>query len=311
MSAQEILNSSNLNKTEKIIRLAQLGWTVQQICEAIGSGYGFVWVVIKKRYPAAITTATAWTPDFNFNRRFGIEIEGYGVNMRVLATKLQEAGIPTTVEGYNHNTRNHWKVITDGSLSGDNTFELVSPVLEGEAGLAQLEKVSEVLVALRVKINKTCGLHIHFDASAMNIQGWKNLYKNYIEFETAIDAFMPNSRRANNNTYCKSLTKGWSKTSIFQSIDSCANVQAIARLYSSRYFKINAESYARHNTVEFRQHSGTIEFAKMKNWILFLDGLVKFSQSQVTASGELEKAAQFCSLETMNYLHTRCQELAA
>jgi hypothetical protein len=311
MTAQEIINSSNLNKTEKIIRLAQLGWTVQQICEAINSGYGFVWVVIKKRYPAATATATAWAADFNFNRKFGIEIEGYGVSMNILARKLQEAGVNATVEGYNHNTRNHWKIVTDGSLSGDNTFEIVSPVLEGEAGLAELEKVSEVLVALRVKINKSCGLHIHFDASAMNIQGWKNLYKNYIEFETTIDAFLPTSRRANNNSYCKSLTLGNSKTETFAKLDRCTMIQSLANLYSSRYFKINAQSYARHNTVEFRQHSGTIEFAKMKNWILFLDGLVKFSQSQVTTSGELEKAAQFCRPETMDYLHTRCQELAA
>lgn len=311
MSAAEILNNGNLNKTEKIIRLAQLGWTVPQICEAIGSGYGFVWVVIKKRYPAAITTATSWTPDFNFNRKFGIEIEGYGVSMQVLARKLQEAGVSTTVEGYNHNTRNHWKIVTDASISGENTFELVSPILEGEAGLADLEKVSEVLVALRVKINKTCGLHIHFDATDMNIQGWKNLYKNYIEFEATIDAFMPNSRRANNNTYCKSLTLGFNKTETFAKLDRCTMIQSLVNLYNSRYFKINAQSYARHNTVEFRQHSGTIEFAKMKNWILFLDGLVKFSKSQVTASGELEKAAQFCRPETMDYLHTRCQELAA
>lgn len=310
MNAAEIL-TSNLNKTEKIIRLAQLGWTVPQICEAVNSGYGFVWVVIKKRYPNAITTATAWAPDFNFNRKFGIEIEGYGVEKNLLARKLREAGIDAQVEGYHHNTCRNWKIVTDGSLSGDNTFEIVSPILEGEAGLAELEKVSEVLVALRVKINKTCGLHIHFDATNMNIQGWKNLYKNYIEFETAIDAFMPTSRRANNNTYCKSLTIGHNKTETFNKIDRCSMIQSLANLYDSRYFKINAQSYSRHNTVEFRQHSGTIEFSKMKNWILFLDGLVKFSQSQLTASGELEKAAQFCKPETMDYLHTRCQELAA
>jgi hypothetical protein len=310
MNAQEIITSS-LNKTEKIIRLAQLGWTVQQIATAINSGYGFVWVVIKKRHAAAAGTSLAWAPDFSFSRKFGVEIEGYGVNMNTIARKLREAGINASVEAYNHNTSSNWKLVTDASVNGDNTFELVSPVLEGESGLAELEKVSEVLVSLRVKINRSCGLHIHFDAERMPLQAWKNLYKNYIEFEAAIDAFMPQSRRGSTNTFCQGLTMGFAKGDIFAKIDSRTTVDSFSALYTSRYFKVNAQSFSRHKTVEFRQHSGTIEFAKMKNWILFLDGLVKFSQGQVAASGELERAAQFCSTATMDYLHTRCQELAA
>ena len=33
----------------------------------------------------------------------------------------------------------HWKLVTDNSLNGNDTFELVSPILEGEGGLEKLE----------------------------------------------------------------------------------------------------------------------------------------------------------------------------
>ena len=39
--------------------------------------------------------------------------------------------------------------MTDSSINGNDTFELVSPILVGEAGLRELEKVCWVLDLLR------------------------------------------------------------------------------------------------------------------------------------------------------------------
>ena len=72
--------------------------------------------------------------DYTFNRKFGIEIEAYNCTRERLARELREAGIEVMVEDCNHTTCPHWKLVTDGSLSGNNTFELVSPILVGEAG---------------------------------------------------------------------------------------------------------------------------------------------------------------------------------
>ncbi len=71
--------------------------------------------------------------DYTFTRRFGIQIEAYNCTRERLAAELREAGINVAVEGYNHTTCNHWKLVTDASLTGNDTFELVSPVLEGKA----------------------------------------------------------------------------------------------------------------------------------------------------------------------------------
>ena len=63
------------------------------------------------------------------------------------------SGIEVASERYNHDLRPHWKLVTDSSLNGNDTFELVSPILEGEDGLEKLERVCWVLDSCNVKIN--------------------------------------------------------------------------------------------------------------------------------------------------------------
>ena len=145
-----ILNQS-ITKTAKIQQLLLLGLTRRQVADLVTNGnYGFVQNVYKKMLEAGrfgqqpVITACPEL-DYTFNRRFGIEIEAYNCEKEVLARELREAGIAVAVEGYNHNTRDHWKLVTDRSLRGNDTFELVSPILEGEAGLQELQKVCWVL----------------------------------------------------------------------------------------------------------------------------------------------------------------------
>ena len=138
--------------------------------------------------------ATA-APDYTFNRKFGIEIEAYNCSRERLARELREAGIEVTVESYNHTTRPHWKLVTDSSISGNDTFELVSPILVGEAGLRELEKVCWILDLCDVKVNGSCGLHVHIDAAGFSMETWRNLALSYKHLEPVIDRFMPASRR--------------------------------------------------------------------------------------------------------------------
>jgi hypothetical protein len=305
MNADLIL-SSNLSKSEKARRLHGLGWSVKKIAETVGITYGTAWVAINKRNATITQIIAAFTIDMVFSRKFGVEIEAHGVNKQVLQNALLGAGINVQVAGRGAHLTNKWKVTTDSSILGSNTFEIVSPILEGEEGLSQLRKVSEVLISCRAKINKSCGLHVHFDAHNLSIGSWQNLYKNYIRLENVIDSMMPESRRCNNNTYCSSLKK---HNEIEQKIDGCRTVSNIAQLYGSRYYKVNAESYSIHNTVEFRQHSGTIEIEKMENWIRFLDSLVKYSEYGVVENNDFEILKKFCSPTLVDYIYGRIQSL--
>lgn len=217
--------------------------------------------------------------DYTFNRRFGIEIEAYNCDKHHLACELREAGINVVVEGYNHDTRDHWKLVTDASLSGNNTFELVSPILQGEAGLQELQKVCWVLEYCNVKVNNSCGLHIHMDAADFTIETWRNLAITYRRLEPVIDGFMPSNRR--NNIYCKTLSN------ISESrIREAQNITQLRSVFgNARYHKLNLEAYARHRTVEFRQHGGTTNFTKMENWIRFAANMITFAQQGMVNAG--------------------------
>ena len=200
-------------KTSKIRKLLLLGLTHREIANLVTRGNrGFVWNVYKRMrdegliVSAGTPTATT-TPelDYSFRRKFGVEIEAYNCTCQRLVRELTEAGIEVASERYNHDLRPHWKLVTDSSLNGNDTFELVSPILEGEDGLEKLERVCWVLDSCNVKINGSCGLHVHMNAEDFNITTWRNLLLSYKHAEAEIDKFMPASRRGGSNTYCGSL----------------------------------------------------------------------------------------------------------
>ena len=194
-------------KTSKIRQLFLLGVPRAEIARMVTNGnYGFVVNALRRMREREgglnIHPATA-ALDYTFNRKFGIEIEAYNCSRERLARELREAGIEVTVESYNHTTRPHWKLVTDSSINGNDTFELVSPILVGEAGLRELEKVCWVLDLCEVKVNESCGLHVHIDAAGFSMATWRNLALSYKHLEPVIDRFMPASRR--DNYYCKGL----------------------------------------------------------------------------------------------------------
>lgn len=274
-----ILNQST-TKTNKIQQLLNLGLTRREVADLITNGnYGFVHNVYKKMLengtfnPSHSTSATAPVLDYSFNRRFGVEIEAYNCPKGRLAQELRDAGISVTIEDYNHATTSHWKLVDDSSLTGNDTFELVSPILEGETGLKELEKVCWVLDFCDVKVNESCGFHVHMDASGFSMETWKNLAINYKHLESVIDSFMPGSRR--DNRYCRSLSR--ISESNITAADTIGDLQRVFE--NHRYYKLNLEAYSRHRTVEFRQHGGTTNYTKMEKWIRFLNGLVIFAKT--------------------------------
>ena len=304
---QSILNE-NGTKTSKIQKLLALGLTRRQVADLVANGnYGFVQNVYKRMMQgltntAAQTAATiAPAIDYTFNRNFGVEIEAYNCTRERLARELTAAGINVQVEGYNHTDHtDHWKLVTDGSLSGNNTFELVSPILHGEQGLEELEKVCWVLDLCNAKVNDTCGLHVHMDAAEFDLTTWKNLILTYKRLEGVIDNFIPHSRR--NNRYCKALT-AITETSI-------KSARSISDLRVAFFHKVNLEAYARHRTVEFRQHGGSTNFTKMSAWIHFLAKMITFAKQGQVNTGTTLQNIPFLTESEKLYLKIRTKKLA-
>lgn len=307
--------AENGTKTLKIRKLLLLGLTHREIADLVTRGNrGFVWNVYKRMRDEGMLPASQNSRisspdlDFSFRRKFGVEIEAYNCTKHKLIRELQEIGIAVREEGYNHETRDHWKLTTDGSLNGSNTFELVSPILEGENGLEELEKVCWVLELCNVKINESCGLHVHMNATDFDIATWQNLLLSYKHAENEIDSFMPASRR--NNHFCRSL-RGISD----ESIKAARTVEQLQRLFPTtngtrRYQKVNLEAYSRHKTVEFRQHSGTINFTKIENWVRFLDRMVTFASVSSLPTGIRLENFPFLGEKQKLYYKLRTKKLA-
>lgn len=304
---QEIIAQQG-TKTSKIQQLILLGLTRTQIAGLVTNGnYGFVQnVYAKMRAQGVLNITEAQAEERGFTRRFGVEFEAYNVEPSVLCNALNNAGVNCAIEGYNHITRRHWKIVSDSSLSGNLTFELVSPILQGEQGIIEMQTVCRVLNECNAKVNKSCGTHVHIDAHRINLPTWKRIYINYARLEKVIDDFMPKSRKKNNNVY----TKGFAHITNFEEkIQNATSLQDIERFLGSRYYKINPKSYARHNTVEFRQHSGTVEFDKISNWVRFLSNLITFSEINTITDKTLQGLAAFNNQEIMNYLTQRTNKL--
>ena len=73
-----------------------------------------------------------------------------------------------------------------------------------------------------------------------------------------------------------------------------------------RYFKVNPISYDRHKTIEFRQHSGTTDYEKISNWILFLAKLVEFSyKKEITECNSIEEIPFLKESEKQYFINRR------
>ncbi len=218
---------------------------------------------------------------------FGCEIECIlprGMTRAAAAAQVVLAGVDCREDVYGHQTRTWWKVITDGSL-GDYTLgaEFVSPVLRGQDGLAQVEKVCRALQALGAKVNKRCGFHVHVGARDRDVMFFRRLLVGYSVNEAVLDSMMPASRRGNANQYCKPIRA--------DGLAGYDDRDHLLRRQSDRFVKLNVASYYRHGTVEFRQHAGTVEADKATYWVKFC---LRFVALAVSTN---EMPTRGCSLE--------------
>jgi hypothetical protein len=228
---------------------------------------------------------------------FGVEIECFAPNGVDPVAVLRNAGVDClSYSGYTHTTIPQWKVVTDGSLRNMSRtpmsgWEIVSPVLSGEAGIAQVRAVMVAIHAAGFKVNATCGMHVHVGVGGASVAQVKNLAKMYLKYSGCFDAVLPASRRGVANYYCRNnrqaLFASYTNEQIearFRNVRSLGQIStlmsgvdieaAVNARSSERYFAFNMLSYVQHGTVEFRQHSGTTDAEKAVNWVRLVTGFV-------------------------------------
>lgn len=270
--------------------------------------------------------------------KFGVEMEvSTGGHVRTvqgeISRRIKALGVAIKVEGYNHNVTSAWKITTDGSVSGG--IEIVSPVLRD---MEDLEKVCAVLTELEneglIAVNRDCGLHVHHDINDYDTSDVKKVFRLYDKYEEAIDKFMPHSRRGNDNRWCSSVRSGRNG----RMADKMENAETMQDIFNefgiygyrsnARYVKLNICSYIQHGTLEFRHHSGTVDFEKIKNWVLITHKMVevckekkvvkkttekrlaKWNESDVHMFYDFYQELELSATEVADYIKSRKKQLA-
>jgi hypothetical protein len=190
-------------------------------------------------------------------RKFGVELElifPRSVGRETIYAAISAAGV------------SDWRVKGDGSLTAGNGrvgWEIVSPILRGQDGIDQIEKICRVVRDLGATVNRTCGLHVHHDVADCTVDALKNIARGWINNRHLIDGLVSESRREGGSYYCRPLS-----SHDLQIIERCTTVEEMRRIGIDRYRTLNYAAFARFGTIEVRQHQGTMSFEKIRTWIM-------------------------------------------
>lgn len=200
-------------------------------------------------------------------RKFGIEIETINFSPKE-TRKILKKELDLT----------NWKFIKDNTVccclnyecSGVicKSCEIISPILTPtKETFALIQNICEILNKNKFSVNQSCGFHVHIDAKDLNFSQSLNIFEKYFKYETIIDKFHHLSRR-NDNIYCVPLST-YSEILNSRSLDNF-----------DKYCKLNLMSLMEHNTIEFRQHHGTIDYDEIYNWINFCLQFVEINKNK-------------------------------
>ena len=201
---------------------------------------------------------------------FGIEIETVAPDSAVRRDGLR-------IGAYKHGKQvpylpAGWTAEADGSIdngNGGHKCEIVSPILRGAEGLAQVAEVMRTLEAKGHKVNASCGVHVHV--------GWKRDWaSDALARLVTIVAYAEKGLYA--ITGSKARERGINGHSFTKGIRVYGNDKnAKAQIDRDRYHALNLTNLARgtKETVEFRVFSGTTSAIKAVGWIQVCLGLVE------------------------------------
>ena len=233
-------------------------------------------------------------------RRFGVEMEMLNrsrastrarIDGTALNAAISQALAPVnparTVSGDGHHyhsnaydSANAWEVKYDGSITGSG-FEVTTPALEldEDGHCAELRAGCDAVKSLRPIVDRSCGLHVHVDCSDYDWRDLQKLLAMWLRYEPFFFEMLPESRRANN--YCEPLRAGsWRDaanggTYRYEQVERAilSNSQEEFRAgvrYLGRYLSLNFSGWWLHGRVEFRLHSGTVSYDKIRRWVTIL-----------------------------------------
>ncbi len=262
---------------------------------------------LKERYPMLRYFTT---------RSFGVEIEFFGLKYSIsagdrevippykimnrtpagvlLPQEFQQWGIEINGSSPTESAYETWSFVIDDSIKGAGGAELVSPILSGVKGLAQIYQVISLLREFpEIEVNETCGFHVHHgvDPEKFGNRELFQLLRIVAIFENYIYQLLPEVRRQAET--CRPLEIDlyeWFRRdgsrrpeplvkSLWYSPENRDDPQASRqrRLHPTRYHGLNLHSYWYRGTVEFRYFPSVLEQPEeLMQWIIFTQFLVEW-----------------------------------
>ncbi len=242
--------------------------------------------------------------------------------------------------------------VRDGSLNGgEGGAEYVTGILTGDTGFNHLQEICGEL-SKRSKVDNSCGIHVHLGIpgkTGFSKQLLINSYRLYCFLENEVFAMLPKSRRKND--YCKPLKKmkfrqALNKESIeldedyndlmaymtnnkIKSCDGnhnkrtnhpqgskCGYDKSTPRYCWVNYVPAMFDTRGNQSySIEIRNHSGSTNFTKIKNWVLiqmailaFADQYPQLIEPGITLETVLEKILPKRSKLLVNYINDRKEQ---
>ena len=252
-------------------------------------------------------------------QRFGVEIEMTGIT-RATAARVIAGHFNTTAThiGGSYDTYSvrapdgrQWNLVRDQSIDRQNSrgrterheysVEMVTPICKYD-DITTIQEIVRKLRAAGAKVNDSCGIHVHVDASEHDVRTLRNLVNIMASKEDllykALDVEVDRER------YCKKVDTKFLEELNKKRPKQMAELEDIwydgygynrhAHYNPSRYRALNLHSVFTKGTVEFRLFNSTLHAGEVKSYIQLClainhQALAQKSASRAKTHSENEK----------------------
>lgn len=191
----------------------------------------------------------------------------------------------------------------DGSIT-EGGMEFFSPVLYGDRGLEAVSAFCTVANQMKWRVDSSCGFHLHVGLAYCRDQHLNNILYSLIRAEDAAMSVVPQTRR--HSQYCKRFDEDFFENYYMVADKSFRAMAGCGRL--SRKYWANVKAYARHQTLELRHHSATLNYEKIENWVRLWLTFVNKCRNLVFEGGDLNDFLDFIGEDDLKRFYLKRAE---
>lgn len=251
-------------------------------------------------------------------QKFGIEIEMTGITRAAAAqviaghfgTSAIHVGGSYDTYTVRDNDNRQWKVVSDASIRRESrrgesrnaayAVEFVSPICRYE-DIGTIQEIIRKLRTAGAKVNSSCGIHIHIDASPHDVKTLRNIVnimaaKEDLLYKTLkVDVHREHYCAKADTRFLDELNaKRPSSMSDFEHIWYNGRSGRNYHYDESRYRGLNLHSVFSKGTIEFRLFNSTLHAGEIKSYIQLClaishQALVQKSASRIKTQSSNEK----------------------